>query len=507
MNAVCDCEASYLQPYFKTPTDVLRLAVALSDGDISLAENTKFISFKTKHRKILLSLLENCKNIAEEMKKYHHRWLRLGERLHPSKYKKFENVNEAFDKLRNSKIITWRGELNEAFDLKDYEKVVKMLSTRSGEFARELDHVVRKSENKALVIHEFKKVSDNVSTTVLLQVKNHFKYRERERFIIKKGSSFIYKLPDHTNDIEEKYCDRIVDICNAALINNYKQLDYLGNVYLSEELKNFTVPFNQRSASKAMKTLTTGSKISIDKNVDFIRMFIWWTNTTNIAKQNIRVDVDLSVAILKDNFDYLSHISYTNLKEMNCYHSGDIVDGGPVNGDGVAEFIDVDINAILKNGGRYVVCGIYNYSNIYFSDMENIKFGWQSRQSSNSGEIFEPKTVSQRIDLSSKSCRNTPVVFDCEKRMFMWLDLDFNLISSNAYSQYLANNLENTIYDISSVTRLLTSHKKANLYDLIELHIKARGERVYNKKDADVVFDTNDGITPFDIDTIVGMYL
>jgi len=59
--------ASDLSGYFKTATDVLRLITAMSDGDISLASNTKFRSFKRGERRILLDLLENCGNIEEDM--------------------------------------------------------------------------------------------------------------------------------------------------------------------------------------------------------------------------------------------------------------------------------------------------------------------------------------------------------------------------------------------------------------------------------------------------------
>ena len=44
--------------YIKTATDILRLATALSDGDVSLSTNTKFKSFKRIERRFLLSLLE-----------------------------------------------------------------------------------------------------------------------------------------------------------------------------------------------------------------------------------------------------------------------------------------------------------------------------------------------------------------------------------------------------------------------------------------------------------------
>lgn len=56
--------------YFKSATDILRLAVAMSDGDVSLAENTRFRSFKRKERRFLLRMLDYIKNAEEDMARY-----------------------------------------------------------------------------------------------------------------------------------------------------------------------------------------------------------------------------------------------------------------------------------------------------------------------------------------------------------------------------------------------------------------------------------------------------
>ena len=48
---------------------------------------------------------------------------------------------------------------------------------------------------------------------------------------------------------------------------------------------------------------------------------------------------------------------------------------------------------------------------------------------------------------------------------------------------------------------------KPNLYDLVNLHIRARGLKVDNKEDADVVFDVDSGITPFDTEVFCGEYI
>jgi hypothetical protein len=90
-----------LSKFIKTATDVLRVITAMSDGDISLAKNCRYKSFKRKERKLLVELLDNCGNIEEDMLRYQNKWIRIGERLHPSEYN-FNKVSVAFDKLRNN---------------------------------------------------------------------------------------------------------------------------------------------------------------------------------------------------------------------------------------------------------------------------------------------------------------------------------------------------------------------------------------------------------------------
>lgn len=93
--------------YFKTATDVLRLAAAWSDGDVSLAAPVRFRKFKRSERRLLLGLLEQCQPLTEDMLRYKDRWIRLGEILHPSEYKqRYARCEEAWDILRNNKPCT-----------------------------------------------------------------------------------------------------------------------------------------------------------------------------------------------------------------------------------------------------------------------------------------------------------------------------------------------------------------------------------------------------------------
>ena len=509
-----------VQKYFKTATDVLRLITAMSDGDISLATNTKFRSFRRKERRMLLELLQGCVAIEEDLLRYKNRWIRIGERLHPSEYSEaqFGKVITAFNKLRNgTKIETCAGKVTKAIPTEDYKSALMLLKKRPGELARKLDQLLRNANDKNSVINTFKGVASEVSTPVLLQVKEHFAHRNKKlesRVFFPKGNlARCHCIENTLSDIDEKHCNAIVKICENALIENYKSKGFLGNVYLSDEFKRYIVPFSQRSASKTLKTIVRGSKLPMTENTKAMRAFIWWTNMGeddgehDYGYDNGRVDIDLSAAIFDENWNYMEHVSYTNLRSdrYNAYHSGDITNGGSVNGDGVCEFLDVDVDSVVKYGARYIVYQVYNYTGQKYSDMPHAMFGWMSREDVKSGEIYEPKTVEQKMDLTSQSTVCIPVIFDCVNREVIWCDMNLSL--NGCHSNHSGNNVESNLSGVAATCYSIVNMRKPNLYDLVDLHIRARGLRVENKEDADVVFDIDSGITPFDTEVFMGEYL
>lgn len=510
---LADMEA--LRRFNRTSTDVLRLITALSDGDVSLATNTKYKSFKRITRRLLLDLLDNCPNLEEDMLKYKNRWIRVGERLHPSEYPEYKVANEAFRKLReNEKIETFNGKVEKYLGANRSIAAAQILKSRPGEFARKLDRMLRmvssSPASQLSIIDSFNEIVDRVSTPVLLQVITHFQYRNDpagNRVYFPKGNvAKCYYEQNTLEHIDKAVCSMVSNVCQSELVRRFKELPDMGNVYLSDNFKNYLVPFSQRSASKALKTIVRGSRLPIPENVKTLRGFIWWTNLGKIGGYRYgRVDIDLSAAIFDENWEYMEHVSYTNLKseKYQASQSGDITNGGDVNGDGVAEFLDIDIDSVVKYGARYVVYQVYSFTNHKFSDMEHAMFGWMGRENPKSGEIFEPKTVQQKMDLTTEATICVPVIFDCVKREMIWCDMAISLSAASNKP----NNIESHLNKSTAIMYSLTTMHKPNLYDLITLHINARGNRVFNKEEADIIFDIDDGITPFNTDVFMGQYL
>lgn len=512
-----DTDGSLCKKYVKTATDVLRLVTARSDGDVSLAENTKFRNLKRSERRIIMNLLAGCGNAAEDMNRYAGRWIRVGEKLHPGEFAKNERytkVVQAFGVIRNDgKIQSFAGKVDAAVASGDVNTVVSLLKKRPGEFARRVDFLLRtfdKDADRKTVIMGFASVAKDVSSTVLLQVREHFINKlngsDDMRVFFPKGNlaRSYYVKNDKTETIPEDAMKMVIAVCESALVNIYGNREFLGKVYIDEALKNYTVPFSLRSAGKTMTAVSRGSRIAIDNSAKIIRPFIWWTNT----KDDI-IDVDLSVAVFADDWNCLEHVSYSNLKSsrFGICHSGDITNGGPVDGEGVAEFIDLDIEKALSAGARYAVFNVYNFSNENFSKMEHAAFGFMTRNDMKIGEIFEPSTVKQRMDLASATTTCIPVIFDLKERVFVWCDMA--LTADHVRAGYGGINMESNLPSVVVTCKAMVDIKKPNLYDLFTFNATARGVITDNPDEADIRFglDDNCNVKPSDIDVIVGKYL
>lgn len=488
--------AGAIQKYFKTATDVLRYVVAISDGDISLSKPTKFKHMRRCERRMVMDLLAGCNDILEDMYRYKNEWLRIGEIVHPSTYTnaKYCVVRAAFDTLRNEKKpLFLPGKIQLAIQNGNVEQATELLKHRPGDFARQLDKLLRASKDKSFVIKCFNDVADKVSTPVLLQVRQHFIGRDITspiRVFFPKGNlARSYAIKNELQSIDRKYCDDIVDICDHALISQYCRRDPMGNVFIDKDMVNYLVPFSQRSSSKSNKIVVRGSKMPITDTANVIRAFIWWTNVN--CRYSGMVDIDLSATIFDEDWKYLDHVSYTNLRSSlyNACHSGDIVNGGDPDGDGVAEFIDIDISVANKLKARYIVFQVYSYRGIAFSQMPNCRFGWMEREYPGSGEIFEPSTVEMKTDLVADSVVAIPAIFDVYERKFIWCDMSLNIESVK--DSYGGINAESNINNVIATCFAMVNLNKTNLYDLIRLNAIARGNIVETKEEADIIFSND----------------
>lgn len=515
--------------HFNTATDILRLIVAMSDGDVSLAENTKFRSFKRAERRMLMGMMNrlNPKYAVLDMQAYAGQWKRIGERIHPAEYPKYSVANQLFNHVRKGlHEDTIAHKVNCCVSMGKVGIAAELISSKPGEFARNLDRFLRNAEShvEALgVIGMFSEVATKVSVPVLLQVKSHFENRIKDttsngaitvqtKVYLPKGNvaKAYAEVDKEIKVIPARLCKSIIDICENAITKQFAEKEGLGKVYISKDMYDYVMPMTQRSASKALKTIPRGSKVKISDDTKIIRSFIWWKNGSGST------DIDLSALMLDKDFNYVGHVSYTNLRYGSSYgdssyyasvHSGDIVDAP----DGASEFIDIDIDAMKKQNSnvRYIVTNVFSYTKQNFCDLPECFAGWMERSELGQyGEIFDARTVINKFDLNAKGLAAVPMVFDMEKREFTWVDLVMAGRKNLSNVESKGNNITKLIQGI--VTTI-----KPSMGEVIELNAKARGEVVDTIEDADVVFalegtEVKEGVTlvtQYDLDVLMSDYL
>lgn len=477
-----------------TTTDVLRVAVYMSGGDISLPkvpgkytytgwrrkvinterDNFKFKKFSRRERRFILNLLNqsNC-DVSEAVLKQQ-RWVRLGEILHPGEYKnRYESAFKFFNTLRNDKIVSWYGQVNKSFE-KSFEEGLNKLSERPGEFARRLDSLIRNNKKYVdMILEKFEDISYKISNKVIFELYQHFIKRNlpvSNRTIMVKGSRNITRLPD-LPVLDQKVIDKITKTIMISLSNKFSQLDSLGNVWIDPNLKNIPLPTNMRSLNEALKPTIRGTRLPLNnKNAKVIRAFVHWFD------QHGNEDIDLTAIFVGDG--KVKHIGWngSHNTEEGCY-SGDVRHvQGPC-----AEYIDIDVKKTLYNGYKYVVLYANNYTGRPFHTLTDCVFGWMEREYPESNLTFYPKTLANTIKIQSDSTNSIIAAIDVETNEYIFIDIDTKGIP-----------VASTNYKMMEVINTFCEKPKFSVYHLLELHAKSRGKIVKTQKSADTAFKMKD---------------
>jgi stress response protein SCP2 len=496
-----DTKLSYMTKWFENAqvNDALRLAASLSDGDETLTENTRFKNFNRSTRRTLLTLIESVaskKNITEDMKRYQGQWTRLGERLHPGEYsKRYPKTFKAFRNLRNEdlygKIRTFNSNLEKALDERDTETVLKMLKSRPGEFARKLDFLVRESGfDTQAVLEAFGEVGKDVASPVLIQLFEHFEDRLEEKekrvFILKGKSSKVKVIDNNLEALAPELVLNIQETVKTALRNAYAEREEMGKVYISEEMKNYALPTDERTASDGVRIPAKGSKFKLEgKNV---RFFTYWHTPGN------RTDIDTAALFYNKDGKYIGEVSwhsYNRDYSTIITHSGDIVDGS----HGASEFVDVKLDEAFAEGIHYIALTNNVFSGPQFKDFHEVFGGFMPREELTKGKTFDPKTVENIFRMTSASGSAVSYLVNLETREVVWLDVNMHV----NHSTRVATSQSDTIFNH---IRSYIDRNRLNVFDIFVLNAEARGEIVDNREDADLVIAEDGDITPFDLEKI-----
>lgn len=501
----------------KTPTDVLRIAVHLSGGDISLPavpkvtvkdvrkgrkewffnsirnaqvaykDTFKFKKFTRKERKYLLALLENTNHDLGEMKLKIERWLRLGEILHPGEYKnKYPKSFASFAMLRNEakSVHTFHASLDRAFN-DGVESGLRILSQNPGLFARKLDWLLR-TYDQSMVMKTFKRIAGKVSRKVLWELYNHFLSRDTAtpRMIMIKGKRSIKKTLPTLEPMNKMAIIKVQNEILGCLTDQFAKLTPLNNVWIDERLKKIPLPSAMRSINTSIKTYVRGTRISFANDAKVIRPFVHWYDESGAE------DLDLSAGFYDKDFKSVSTLTFRHLRDqrLNSCHSGDV----RYRQGSCAEYVDVDINACLNAGVRYVLIQVHNFESRPLHTLKDCVFGLMEREHPESSLIFMPKTISNAVRIANESQSVCVAILDLKTREYVWCDLELPSTGLAILESYGGQ----THQMIKSLVN--TDKEKLSVYDLLELHALSRGTITKNKENSDTKFEYDEFVTSYD---------
>ena len=434
-----DFSASY-----RTVTDVLRLAVAMAGGDVSLAEPCRFPSFSRAQRRRLLGLLDavgqaqDSRDSAEEMARRCERWKRLVRHLRPGDYaRRFPRAAALLHQVASGEAEAgFASRLEEALARRDVDGALRLLSARPGVFARRLNHLLRLCADEAArerVVAEFARVAPEVSVPVLVRLWEYFSSPGPDalpwRVVAIKAATGTKTTLIPSTRRPGPADAAVVRAVEEAL----RQRKGLGRIAVDQGLyEGYTAPVGLRSASPGMRTAGRGTRLPLPEG-ETIRFFLHWRDLPeNPAEasgpagpaaaedRGTRVDLDLSAFFVSEDFTRTEQIAYYNLRSTAAVHSGDLTSAP----DGAAEFIDVTLAEALRQGWRYVVMTVHSFSHHQLSEVPECWAGAMARGADpQSGEVFEASTVMQRLDLVSPTFNATPFVIDLTERRLIWWDL------------------------------------------------------------------------------------
>ena len=275
-----DFSASY-----RTVTDVLRLAVAMAGGDVSLAEPCRFPSFSRAQRRRLLGLLDavgqvqDSRDSAEEMARRCERWKRLARHLRPGDYaRRFPRAAALLHQVASGEAEAgFTSRLEEALARRDVDGALRLLSARPGVFARRLNHLLRLCADEAArerVVAEFARVAPEVSLPVLVRLWEYFSSPGPDalpwRVVTIKAATGAKTTLIPSTRRPGPADAAVVHAVEEAL----RQRKRLGRIAVDQGLyEGYTAPVGLRSASPGMRTAGRGTRLPLPEG-ETIRFFL-----------------------------------------------------------------------------------------------------------------------------------------------------------------------------------------------------------------------------------------
>jgi hypothetical protein len=405
-------------------TDVLRLAAAMSEADVSLREKVRFKKFKRNERKFLLEMLENTKNLVEDCTLRPEVWKKLLAGLHPGDYK-FEKVQKAYDILYRDDFTTFNGQVDANVKKLDVS-ALKLLQTRPGEFVRKLHHMYSLYEMKA--VEAFIPVIEKLKTIQLLKLDSYIlTVNTRGQFIYPPRGNWT-KAQFAMNKKKPFSAEAVSALHEAISAELGKRLNakFPNGVDLDLNVDNIKLQTNDQK----LASYGRGTVFSIPENMKFIRTASYWAQQ---GYGNTWFDNGWNLFDSNWNSVFTCCWNSTHHQEMGAVFSGDPTNSKDMKGR-ACQMIDLYLDKLEAAGVRYAVWNVLCYSGIPFDQAEEVLATLQWGEEPQEGKLFEPSRAQMVFPLKGSSMTKYVAYIDVVERKLVYMDANFSGSTQSAAS-------------------------------------------------------------------------
>jgi hypothetical protein len=485
-----------------TATDVLRVLHVLMDADPGLrAMPPRRRSLPRALRRTVLARLNALPMpaLVEDMLRHRAAWKRVAENLHPFEYAaRFPVAAVAFAVVRRVDVTgrgavwqairseaarhpelrldggrlratTFAGRVETALTAGRPAQALDLLRDRPGELMRRVVHLARvlPPDDRPDLVDAVTEVACDVSPSVLVAVLGQLRTPPGgvRLFFPRGGSARVWVTVDDRDGIPSYLVNELVSVLTGELLRRAAALPRVGRAFLDERLDDLVAPGSERNSSATLVRLTRGSTQPVPAG-DQLRLFLHWQQPAGT-----RVDLDLSVAMYDEHWEFCGLCDYTTLRFADdvLVHSGDLTSApAPL---GASEFVDIDTEAVRVAGGRYLLPVVFSYNDVPFDQLER-GFAGVMRQPDG---LFDPLAVRHRFDLSGPAKILLPFAVDLWSRRLRWYDVN---LSAAGYG----HNLDKYAVDLArvglSMEDVYEAADRVSLWELSCWHAAARADEV-----------------------------
>ena len=278
----------------------------------------------------------------------------------------------------------------------------------NGALLRNLNYILSSGGNVSGVLNAV----DAENPLVIIQLQNMFReYNEGPRTFryIRHNRVRTFNERERKHFLPKETRDLVVtsleDKLKASLSGK------AGKVYIAPGMEKIAVPVNLSAGESGFGIMPTGSRIPLPEGKK-IRAFTYWEKVN---------DIDLSCFGISD--ERRVEFSWRTMRYQQSQavtYSGDETSGY----NGGSEYFDIDLDAMKEEypDVNYIIFCNNVYSDVDFSECV-CRAGWMARDTEDSGEIYEPKTVQSAYTINAKSTFCYLYAIDIEKREIIWLNI------------------------------------------------------------------------------------